>query len=101
MPDDAGSIRVAVEELISTAGYERAAADPDEPFACGVLQDGSSPPQLADSVAELTLTLTLPLTLTLSLTLTLTLTLTLPLTLTRPLVAARCAPVQCLHERGD
>ena len=44
MPNDAGSIRVAVEELISTAGYERAAADPDEPFACGVLQDGSSPP---------------------------------------------------------
>ena len=64
MPDDAGSIRVAVEELISTAGYERAAADPDEPFACGVLQDGSSPPQLADSVAEL---LTLALTLTLPL----------------------------------
>ena len=64
MPDDAGSIRVAVEELISTAGYERAAADPDEPFACGVQQAGSSPPQLADSVAEL---LTLALTLTLPL----------------------------------
>ena len=77
MPDDAASIRVAVEELISTAGYERAAADPDEPFACGVLQDGSSPqdgsvPQLADSVAELltlALTLTLPLALALILTL--------------------------------
>ena len=68
MPDDAGSIRVAVEELISTAGYERAAADPDEPFACDVLQDGSSPPQLADSVAEL-LTLALALALTLALAL--------------------------------
>ena len=68
MPDDAGSIRAAVEELLSTAGYERAAADPDEPFACGVLHDGPSTPPLADSVAELiTLAVTLALALALAL----------------------------------
>ena len=36
------SIRAAVEELLSTAGYERAAADPDEPFACAAYDSGSS-----------------------------------------------------------
>ena len=77
MPDDAGSIRAAVEELFSTAGCERAAADPDEPFACGVLHDGPSPQPLADSVAEL-ITLAVTLTLALALALALTLTLTLP-----------------------
>ena len=33
MPNDAGSIRVAVEELITAAGYERAALTPTSYYA--------------------------------------------------------------------
>ena len=50
---DAESIRVAVEELLSTAGYERAAADPDEPFACGAYDSSSLSAAEAGAVAEL------------------------------------------------
>ena len=48
------SIRAAVEELLSTAGYERAAADPDEPFACAAYDSGGSLTAAeAGAVAEL------------------------------------------------
>ena len=53
MSDDAASIRVAVEELLSTAGYERAAADPDEPSACGAYDSSSLSAAEAGAVAEL------------------------------------------------
>lgn len=46
-------IRAAVEELVSPAGYERAAADPDEPFACGDYDSSSLSVAEASAVAEL------------------------------------------------
>ena len=51
--DDGVLIRVAVEELLSTAGYERVAADPDEPFACGAYGSSSLSAAEAGAVAEL------------------------------------------------
>ena len=50
---DTDRIRATVDELLSVSGYERAAADPEEPFACGEYDSSSLSAAEASAVAEL------------------------------------------------